>query len=201
MIISDTEKNSLWATSLHKKSKVGGLLGLLENDILEANFYQPFMALAETKHFFALDNNQVSKPIGYLGYRENANKNVFDLPRIDSKLVRNLAAVVLKDINCLVLAINVKRTEIRTRKLLSKKVDSFDEIQIVVVDSEAQGTGVGSELMEYLISLYSERNIVVKTQNIKNLNFYKKFNFVLISTSKIHKSTIFTLMRRPIDAK
>jgi GNAT superfamily N-acetyltransferase len=191
----------MWATLLHKESKVGGLLALLDNEVLEENFYRPFMTLAETKHFFAVDTVQALKPIGYLGYRENANKNVLDLPRINLKLIRNLAVIILKDINSLVLAINVIKTEKRTRNILSKQVGDFDEIQIVVVDSEAQGTGVGSEMMDHLMLNFSSRNMIVKTQDRKNLDFYKKFDFDLISTSKMHRSTIFVLMRRPINAK
>jgi ribosomal protein S18 acetylase RimI-like enzyme len=189
----------MWATSLHKKSKVGGLLGLLDSKILKENFYQPFLSLNETKHFFAVNDNQVLLPIGYLGYRENANKKPFELPIKDYKLIRNLIGIFLKDVKYLVLAINVIKTEKVTQRKLRKIIDQYDEIQIVAVETGAQSSGVGSEMMRHLVSLFPNRYMLVKTQNKNNINFYEKFNFKLINCSKMSKFTIFVLLRSPTD--
>lgn len=199
MIINETDNDSMWATSLHKKSKVGGLLGLLDSKILKENFYQPFLSLNETKHFFAVNDNQVLLPIGYLGYRENANKKPFELPIKDYKLIRNLIGIFLKDVKYLVLAINVIKTEKVTQRKLRKIIDQYDEIQIVAVETGAQSSGVGSEMMRHLVSLFPNRYMLVKTQNKNNINFYEKFNFKLINCSKMSKFTIFVLLRSPTD--
>lgn len=199
MIINETDNDSMWATSLHKKSQVGGLLGLLDTKLLKENFYQPFLSKNGTKHFFAVTDHQALLPVGYLGYRENANKKAFELPIIDFKLIGNLIGIFLKDVKYLVLAINVIKTEKGTRRKLRKIIDQYDEIQIVVVEAGAQGSGVGSEMMKHLISLFPNRNMIVKTQNEDNINFYKKFNFKLINYSKMSKSTIFVLLRSPTN--
>jgi len=199
LIINETDNDSMWATSLHKKSKVGGLLGLLDSKILKENFYQPFLSLNETKHFFAVNDNQVLLPIGYLGYRENANKKPFELPIKDYKLIRNLIGIFLKDVKYLVLAINVIKTEKVTQRKLRKIIDQYDEIQIVAVETGAQSSGVGSEMMRHLVSLFPNRYMLVKTQNKNNINFYEKFNFKLINCSKMSKFTIFVLLRSPTD--
>ncbi len=191
----------MWATSLHKKSKVGGLLGLLNIQLLRENFYQPFFSMNETKHFFAVNDQQMFTPIGYLGYRENANKREFDLPVKNFKLIINLIGIFLKDVRNLALAINVIKTEKLTRRKLSKIIDHYDEIQILVVEPGSQSSGFGSEMMSHLISLFPNRNMIVKTQDERNLNFYKKFNFKVVECSTISKFTIFVLLRSPINEK
>ncbi len=201
MIINEKQNGSMWATSLHKKSKVGGLLGLLKIQLLRENFYQPFFSMKETRHFFAVNDQQILTPIGYLGYRQNANKKAFDLPVKDFKLIINLIGIFLKDVRNLALAINVIKTEKVTRSKLSKIIDHYDEIQILVVEPGSQSSGFGSEMMSHLISLFPNRNMIVKTQDEKNLNFYKKFNFKVVECSRISSFTIFVLLRSPINEK
>lgn len=66
---------------------------------------------------------------------------------------------------------------------------SYDEIDIIniVVKEEYQHQKIGTKLLDYLFKCYNDvikYNLEVRASNLKAINLYKKFDFVVVNTRK-----------------
>lgn len=68
-------------------------------------------------------------------------------------------------------------------------VKTYDEIDIIniVVKEEYQHKKIGTKLLDYLFKCYDDvikYNLEVRASNLKAINLYKKFDFVIVNTRK-----------------
>lgn len=66
---------------------------------------------------------------------------------------------------------------------------SYDEIDIIniVVKEEYQEQKIGTKLLNYLFKTFKEvikYNLEVRASNLKAINLYKKFDFIIVSTRR-----------------
>lgn len=58
---------------------------------------------------------------------------------------------------------------------------SDDSIEMLFVDNESRGTGMGKVLLDYAVNNLNARKVDVNEQNIQALNFYYHFGFKEVS--------------------
>jgi GNAT superfamily N-acetyltransferase len=195
MIINAGTEQLKRIVELHKLSGVEGILGKIDPAILLKNFYAPFIAKSNTTHLLVLSQDNLQLEEGYLAYRSNIYTNRLRLPNIDVSIVINLIKIILHNPAVIVKIMLVYMSEIEINRKMKDLHEEYDEIQILVVNKSMQNKGLGSELMKYILNANSERNIIVKTQSLNNLDFYSRFGFCLFNTSKMFKSRVYTMIR------
>ena len=196
MISNAVIEDAASIVKIHQNSGVAGLLTRLDSKLLKKSFYEPFLSLPETHHLLITSEDSSDKPVGYLGYRENAHFNSFRLPRVNLAILLNLAKIFLKEPKVILLTLNVWTSEKKARKILGKLCSNYDEIQILVIERQSHKVGLGTQLMRDILSLHSTKDVIVKTQDSNNIEFYSRFGFKLIYHSKILNSNLYFLLRR-----
>ena len=187
---SDVEK----ITELHFLSQVSGILGKLTSRSLKVYFYSPLIADQTILSTVEIDENEEIR--GFLALRQYANRESFSLPYKNLILVKELLFLIIKSPQSIFLMFNILKTERRVFQKIKKLPNDFAEIQILIVRKNAQGNGIGSELIERVIKETKETEIIVKTQSIKAVEFYKKHGFVESMKSNVANTTIFVLEYR-----
>jgi N-acetylglutamate synthase-like GNAT family acetyltransferase len=187
---SDVEK----ITELHFLSQVSGILGKLTSRSLKVYFYSPLIADQTILSTVEIDENEEIR--GFLALRQYANRESFYLPYKNLILVKELLFLIIKSPQSIFLMFNILKTERRVFQKIKKLPNDFAEIQILIVRKNAQGNGIGSELIERVIKETKETEIIVKTQSIKAVEFYKKHGFVESMKSNVANTTIFVLEYR-----
>jgi hypothetical protein len=181
---------------IHKNSGVAGLLTRLDSTLLKKCFYEPFISLPGTHHLLITSERSGEKPVGYLGYRENAHFNSFNLPKVNFTILLNLARIFLKEPKVILLTLNVWISEKKARKILGKLCSNYNEVQIMVIERQNHKAGLGTQLMKYMLSLHPKKDIVVRTQDSNNIEFYSRFGFKLVYHSRILNSNLYVLLRK-----
>jgi ribosomal protein S18 acetylase RimI-like enzyme len=187
---SDVEK----ITELHFLSQVSGILGKLTYRSLKEYFYSPLIADQTILSTVEIDESEEIR--GFLALRQYANRESFSLPYKNLILVKELLFLIIKSPQSIFLMLNILKTERRVFQKIKKLPNDFAEIQILIVRKNAQGNGIGSELIERVIKETKETKIIVKTQSIKAVEFYEKHGFVESMRSNVANSTIFVLEYR-----
>ena len=184
-------------TELHFSSEVSGILGKLTFQSLAAQFYTPLIADHSILTKVEVDVNENIR--GFIALRKNANRVPFSLPNKNLNLGKELLLLIIKSPQTIFLVMNVLRTERTVFQKIKKQSDDVFEIQILIVKKDAQGKGIGSELIENLIEETRMSEVIVKTQSMKAVEFYKKHGFTENFKSIFLNSTIFVLDFKPGD--
>jgi ribosomal protein S18 acetylase RimI-like enzyme len=187
---SDIEK----ITELHYLSQVSGVLGRLTFQSLKEYFYTPLLADKTILSTVEIDDDKEIR--GFLALRRNADRELFSLPHKNLILVKELLFLFIKRPKGIFLMLNVLKTERRVFQRIKKQNDDFAEIQILIVRKDAQGIGIGSELIAKLFKETKSTKIIVKTQSSKAVEFYKRHGFVEDMKSQFANTTIFVLEYR-----
>ena len=111
-------------------------------------------------------------------------------------ILLNLARILFKEPKVILLTLNVWISEKKARKILGKLCSNYDEIQILVIERQNHKAGLGTQLIRNILSIYSTKDVVVRTQDSNNIEFYSRFGFKLIYHSRILNSNLYVLLRR-----
>jgi N-acetylglutamate synthase-like GNAT family acetyltransferase len=178
-------------TELHYLSQVSGILGKLSFHSLNTFFYSPLIGDQTILSTVETDKNGEIR--GFLALRMNVSSVPFSLPHKNLILIKELLFQIIKSPQNIFLLFNALMTEKKVFWEIQKQNKDVAEIQILVVRKDAQGEGIGSELIEKVINERRDYKIIVKTQSIKAVEFYKKHGFADYMKSSILTSTIFVL--------
>ena len=193
MIRTATPADSCALVDIHLDSRVDGILGYLPKEILERHFYLPILLSEKCTCLVYLNESDVI--VGSIVSVEDPYKGSF--LTITNKIMLLSWALwrSVKRPKILLLIFNHLRCELKISKKMKSKSEKIIELQIFLLKSGEQGFGKGSTLLNFWRTTQENKDccFMVKTQSIRAVKFYLKEGYMLQSTFKTFKQSIYVL--------